>query len=99
MKNKKVMINISLMAIVVLLVVTPLALLKNAEFLGADGQGGDAIMEIAPDYEPWADHIFVPASGEIETLFFTLQAALGAGFIGYYFGTLKGRKKKNDTTS
>ncbi|NLN22191.1 MAG: cobalt ABC transporter substrate-binding protein CbiN, partial [Syntrophomonadaceae bacterium] len=34
-----------------------------------------------------------PPSGEIESLLFALQAAIGAGFIGYYLGFVKGRKE------
>jgi cobalt/nickel transport protein len=33
-----------------------------------------------------------PQSGEIETFFFALQAAIGAGIVGYYLGFVKGRK-------
>ncbi len=40
------------------------------------------------DYEPWFSNIWEPPSGEIESMLFALQAALGAGFIGYFFGRL-----------
>ncbi|CEO90262.1 hypothetical protein SSCH_790007 [Syntrophaceticus schinkii] len=39
------------------------------------------------------ESIWEPPSGEIESLLFALQAAIGAGFIGYYFGFVKGRKE------
>ena len=53
----------------------------------------DLIGEIAPAYQPWFKPILEPASGEISSLLFALQAALGAGFIGYYLGVSVTREK------
>lgn len=92
MKNKVLLY--SGIALILFLIISPFYLQKDAEFAGADGQAGDVIMEIDPDYEPWFESIIEPASGEIESLLFCLQAALGAGFIGYYLGYKKGEKKK-----
>lgn len=55
-------------------------------FAGADDKAMGAITEIAPDYEPWFSPLWEPPSGEISSLLFALQAALGGGFIGYYLG-------------
>lgn len=80
-----------LLAIAVLaLVVFPLAFVRGS-YNGADGQAQDAITAIQPDYQPWAKHLFQPASKEIESLLFASQAALGAGVIGYVIGLYKGR--------
>lgn len=67
---------------------------KNIDepFLGADGLAEKKITEIAKDYKPWFSPIFEPPSGEIESLLFALQAAIGAGVIGYVIGYLKGKK-------
>lgn len=62
-------------------------------FSGADGQAEELVADIAPGYEPWFNSIFEPPSGEIETLLFSLQAALGAGVIGYYVGYNRGKRK------
>ena len=35
-----------------------------------------------------------PPSGEIESLLFALQAAIGAGFIGYFIGYTRGKSKQ-----
>ena len=51
------------------------------------------IEEIQPGYETWADPIMEPASGEIESLLFCLQAGLGAGVFGFVMGRLVERKK------
>ncbi len=65
---------------------------------GADALAEGKIAEIAPDYEPWFSPIWEPPSGEIESLLFSLQSAIGAiiigYFIGYYRGIEKGRSKK-----
>ncbi|MDR7079009.1 cobalt/nickel transport protein [Neobacillus niacini] len=82
-----------LLLIVILLAIIPLIFLNDAEFGGADGQAEEAIIEVAPDYEPWFHAIWEPPSGEIESLLFSLQAALGAIIIGYCLGYGKARKK------
>ncbi|MBC7085883.1 MAG: energy-coupling factor ABC transporter substrate-binding protein [Methanomethylovorans sp.] len=67
----------------------------NAEFGGADGEAENVIAAINPDYEPWDPGLptFEPPSGEIESLLFALQAAIGALVIGYFFGYYKGKNK------
>lgn len=90
--NKMLKKNLILGLIVVLLAVAPLFLRKNAEFGGADDKAKEAISQIDTNYKPWFSSIWTPPSGEIASLLFALQAALGAGFIGYYFGYAKGKK-------
>ncbi len=84
--------NIILIVLVILLAVIPLWVKGNAEFGGADGMAEEAITQTQPDYEPWFTSLWEPPSGEIESLLFALQAALGAGFIGYFLGYMKARK-------
>ena len=55
-------------------------------FGGADGKAQQAIGPIAPDYKPWFLPLMEPASNEIASLLFALQAAIGAGVIGYWLG-------------
>ena len=62
-------------------------------FKGADDQAKDVIGTIAPGYKPWFKPLMEPPSGEVSSLLFALQAALGAGFIGYYLGVAKTRSK------
>lgn len=92
---------IALLIIVVLISIFPLVSLgiagSDAEFGGADGMAEEVIAEIAPDYEPWFASIYEPASVEIESLLFALQAALGAGLIGYYLGSRGGRRSEKTT--
>jgi cobalt/nickel transport protein len=66
----------------------------DAEFGGADGQAEGVIEELTGGaYEPIADPIWEPPSGEIESLLFALQAAIGALIIGYFFGYYRGKKQ------
>jgi len=50
---------------------------------GADGAGMAMIDAHQPSYEPWFTSIWTPPSGEIESVLFSLQAAIGGGIIGY----------------
>lgn len=94
--NSKSKTNIILLIVTLLLIATPLVFNKNAEYGGADGQAQDLIGEVAPDYKPWFSSIYEPPSGEIESLLFSLQAALGAGVICYYLGYKKGCKSTRE---
>jgi cobalt/nickel transport protein len=62
-------------------------------FAGADDKAKDLIGEINPEYRPWFESLIEPASGEIASMLFALQAAIGAGFIGYYIGVGRSREK------
>ncbi|MCZ0899820.1 energy-coupling factor ABC transporter substrate-binding protein, partial [Microcoleus sp. HI-ES] len=86
--------NWMLVIAVIALAVIPLVFVRG-EYGGADGEAEKAITEIQPDYEPWFNHFFEPASGEIESLLFATQAALGAGVIGYAIGLYKGRTESH----
>ncbi len=98
-KKNNLSVNLLLILIIIALAIIPLFIAKDAEFGGADGQAEEAIAEINADYEPWFSPIFEPKSGEIESLLFALQAAIGAGIIGYGLGYLKGRRKEEDEKS
>lgn len=98
--------NILMMIAVILLVALPLRMVKKPApgadgkrveiFRGADDQAKAVITTIAPGYQPWFKPLLEPPSGEIGSLLFALQAALGAGFIGYYLGvsTTKARMRR-----
>ena len=80
--------NLLLLLAVAVLAVGPLLLHRDdgAEFAGSDDQATKLIEHSAPGYRRWAEPVWKPPSGEIESLLFALQAALGAGVLGYYFG-------------
>lgn len=95
--------NLILLIAVVLLAIFPLWLVERPApaadgeaveiFAGADDKAKDLIGEIAPDYQQWFEPLIEPASGEIASLLFALQAAIGAGFIGYYIGVGRTRER------
>lgn len=67
---------------------------EGAEFAGADGQAMATVTALHPDYQPWFSPIWEPPSGEVESLLFALQAALGAGLLGYYLGLRRGQSRQ-----
>lgn len=83
-----------LVALVVILAVAPLVLIRGAEFGGADDAAQEVISEISPETKPWFQPLWSPPGGEVATFLFSLQAAIGAGAIGYYLGLKKGRKEE-----
>lgn len=95
--------NLILLTLVAILVVIPLVMIKKPEpgpdgkevtiFAGADDQARDAIGTINPAYQPWMESLMEPPSGEVASLLFAFQAALGAGFIGYWYGSSSTRAK------
>ncbi len=95
--SRNTKINALLLLVVAALAVLPLALglgdHKEEPFTGADGEAETAITELHPDYEPWFSPLYEPPSGEIESGLFSLQAALGAGVLAYYFGLRRGRRQ------
>jgi cobalt/nickel transport protein len=88
--------NIVFLVLAVALSVAPFIIKSGAEFTGADNLAQQAIHQLRPDYTPWIKSLWEPPSSEIATLLFTLQAAIGAGFIGYYLGSRRNRQKKPD---
>jgi len=88
--------NLCIVVFLVLLLIFPLTALKDASFTGTDEMAKEVIAEVHPDYTPWLNSLWEPPSGEVESLFFALQAAIGAGFIGYFMGYWKARGSRAD---
>ncbi len=91
--SKQFLIGIILVLLCVIIAVTGLAMNKGAEFGGSDGEAEEMISVVDPDYEPWAESLIELPSGEVESLLFALQAAIGSGVIFFCFGYLAARKK------
>jgi cobalt/nickel transport protein len=87
--------NLILIVLVVALAAIPLWLCRGAQFGGADGAAEELILELDPEYESWFSPILEPASGEIESMLFALQAAIGAGVVGFVLGRLTSRKPED----
>ena len=89
--------NLILAIIVIILLVAPLVMYSGlgedeGYFGGSDDQGSDGVSETG--YEPWFSSFWEPPSGEIESLLFAVQAAIGAIIIGYFFGYWRGQGKE-----
>ena len=85
--------TIILLCIAALLIIVPFIINANGEYEGADAQAEGIINEINSEYEPWANSLWEPPSGEVESFIFAAQAALGAGFIGYFIGNKRNDKR------
>ena len=87
--------NLLLLLGAVVLAIIPLVMWRSQFdqeiFEGADTLAKEKVHEINPDYEPWYTSFWEPPSGEIESLLFALQAAIGAGLVCYALGYYRGR--------
>ena len=98
MKNDKKIVAV-LVILIVLIALTPLFMLKGAEFGGSDDAGSQMIEEVTGEaYEPWFTPILETMidgelPGEVESLFFCVQTGIGVGILAYSFGYLVARKK------
>lgn len=93
-QSNKSLNNWFLILAVLALGVAPLIFVPHGKFGGSDDKAKAAITEIQPEYKPWFQSPFTPPSGEIASLLFASQAALGAGVVGYAIGVYKGRSKR-----
>lgn len=62
----------------------------GAGFGGTDAAATSQIEQTG--YQPWVGPLFKPAA-EVESGLFALQAALGAGVLGFVLGTLRERRR------
>lgn len=69
---------------------------EDEAFGGTDGAATSAIEDTG--YEPWYEPIMAPA-GEVESGLFALQAALGAGVVGFVLGTMRERSRNRTTNA
>jgi cobalt/nickel transport protein len=77
------------------LMVLPLVFVKG-QFGGTDDAGSAAVLSSRPGYKPWFEPLWKPPSAEIESLLFAVQAAIGAGTIGYVLGRIQGAAKERE---
>jgi len=89
----KHLIRYGLILVVIALVVIPLVMHTNSAFTGTDDNAVGLVQELNPNYLPWHKSVLPPFSAEISSMLFALQAAIGAGALGYGIGYIRGRKK------
>lgn len=88
----KIRENLLLLLLVAGIAAFPLIWNHGADFGGADDKVQNVITEVRPEYKAWATPWWKPPSAEVESFLFAVQAALGAGFVGYWIGFQRGRR-------
>lgn len=87
--------NLILVAAIVVLVagvwIWGLKAQPETEFGGSDAAATEALEAVGA--EPWFEPVFEPASGELESGLFALQASLGGAILGYAIGALHTRRR------
>ena len=96
---RKWILNLGLLAIVVALAASALIAAPGSQFGGADDQAVKAIGELAPNYQPWFAPLWQPPGAEMQSLLFSLQAALGSGIVGYAIGYWSARRQLETKSS
>lgn len=69
------------------LLVLPFLAPGLGDWNGTDDRGMEMVSKFDQSYEPWYQSGFEPPSGAIESVLFSVQAALGGGIIGYILGS------------
>lgn len=85
--------NLLLVAIVVAISVVPMVMHRDSSFVGTDDAAVQTAEQLGSSVVQSADggeSVFAQHEGLIRAI----QAALGAGIIGYYFGYQRGKKMR-----
>lgn len=82
---------------IAILLIVAISVVSNSlsGFSGTDDKAVEMIHEINPSYQPTTKPLVKTMSPEISSMLFALQAAIGAGIIGYYIGYSR-RKTEED---
>lgn len=70
---------------------------SGTEFGGTDAAVTESLE--SDGYTPWFHPLFELGSGELESGLFAIQAALGAGVVGFVLGSLRERRRREDTVA
>ena len=90
---RRVTINLLLVLGAVAVLVVALGVgLSRGEFGGTDATATEEITAIDGDYEPWFEPFWTQPGGEVESGLFALQAAIGAGILGFALGAYRERR-------
>lgn len=83
--------NLLLLLAAALIVAAPIILSLPGDYEGTDDLAAGAVEETG--YEPWFEPIWAP-SEDVEGLIFILQAAGGAGVLGFVLGRVSARRSR-----
>ncbi len=89
--------TVALLVVAVALLAAPMVIpgIEGA-FSGTDDVASQAIETVRPGYERWTEPFWSPPSKEVESTLFALQAAFGAGILGYVLGRRHGSRRRDD---
>jgi cobalt/nickel transport protein len=97
MKGRYVPLAVSLLAFLVAgMLVTLIARHCSGDSSGTDDRGAALIASISPGYTPWCKAPCPPPGEERSRLLFALQAALGAGVLGYAVAHVRIRSRSKE---
>lgn len=92
--SRRSMINLGLvLATIAIFVVALVVGLSQGEFVGTDSAATDEITASDPSYTPWFTGFWSQPGGEVESGLFALQAALGAGVLGFVLGSYRSKRR------
>ena len=86
-----------LLALAAAIVAAPMVLpgIEGA-FSGTDDVASQAVEAARPGFTRWTEPLWSPPSKEVEGTLFALQAAFGAGILGYVLGRRHGSRRRDD---
>ena len=90
------LVNLLLILLVVLIITFSLYVNSKSDFAGTDSAAKDLILSINPEYTSWFNKIWEPPGPEMETLLFSLQAAIGSAVLAFGLGYFIGKKGKSN---
>lgn len=99
MKKNSRLVTITLIMLAVVIAAFPMFFhfgsSDSEEAFGGTDAGAETIVEEHdPGYEQWFHPLAGELPGEVESGLFALQAALGAGVLGFALGNYRGRNKR-----
>jgi cobalt/nickel transport protein len=95
--RRKKIIYAGLIILALALVALPLVNQKSS-YKGTDDQVKGIVGELHADYKPWWSGMGISLGDDVVSMLFAVQAALGAGILGYGLGYMKGSQKKEKTS-
>jgi cobalt/nickel transport protein len=88
--------SLLLLVLAAAIAVAPMVLKIEGDYSGTDDVGSQAIEASHPGYVRWTQPFWEPPSKEIEGTIFALEAAIGAGILGYAIGRRHGSRRRDD---
>ena len=91
---RKALVDLALLVAAVAIFVLALTIGGHrGDFGGTDSSATASIEAVDPGYRPWFKPLWTQPGGEVESGLFALQAALGAGVVGFALGSFRERRR------